>query len=133
MVTEHDSELARGVLNQLEGPAGSLVVERDGHRAAPLPPELGKLFQHVLSVLARGGTVTVGGLPNVLTTSAAAELLGVSRPTLMKMINDGKIPSHRVGSHHRLASDDVFIALRAKRDRERAAFARLLELEDDEL
>jgi excisionase family DNA binding protein len=59
--------------------------------------------------------------------------VAVSRPTLMKMIGDGAIPAHRVGSHHRLRSDDVFAALRARRARERAAFADLLELEDDEV
>jgi excisionase family DNA binding protein len=132
MTSEREAELARDVLSSLEGEAGSLVVERGGHREAALPPEIGKLLQHVLAVMARGGTVTVTTMPKELTTTAAAEVLGVSRPTLMKMIGDGAIASHRVGSHHRLHSEDVFAALRARRARERAAFAALLELEDDE-
>lgn len=133
MTTERENELARGVLSNLKGDAGVLVVERDGRRKAPLPPEIGKLLQHVLAVMARGGTVTVSAVPKELTTTAAAELLGISRPTLMKMIGDGVISSHRVGTHHRLHSEDVFAALRARRARERAAFAELLELEDDEV
>lgn len=82
--------------------------------------------------MARGGTVTIGSVPEVLTTSAAAGILGISRPTLMKMINTGLIPSHKVGTHHRLRAEDVFAALRARRSRERAAFAELMELEGDE-
>ncbi len=133
MTTERETKLARSVLGSLEGEAGSLVVERAGQRKVALPPEIGKLLQHVLAVIARGGTVTVSSMPKVLTTTAAAEVLGISRPTLMKMIADGTIAAHRVGSHHRLSSGDVFVALRARRARERAAFAELLELEDDEV
>lgn len=133
MTTEREKELARGVLSNLEGEAGSLVVERAGQPMAALPPEIGKLLQHVLAVMARGGTVTVTTMPKELTTTAASEVLGISRPTLMKMIGDGAIAAHRVGSHHRLHSEDVFAALRARRARERAAFAELIELEDDEV
>lgn len=133
MTTEREKELACGVLSNLEGEAGSLVVERAGQRKAALPPEIGKVLQRVLAVMARGGTVTVTTVPIELTTTVAAEVLGISRPTLMKMIADGKIPAHRVGAHHRLSSEDVFAALHARRARERAAFAELLELEGGEV
>lgn len=132
MVSAHEARLARDILAQLEGPAGVLVVERDGGGALAVPPEIGKLLQHVLDVMARGGTVTIGAVPEVLTTSTAASILGISRPTLVKMINEGAIPSHMVGTHHRLRAEDVFAALRARRARERAAFEELLELEGDE-
>ncbi len=129
MATPREMSLARDVLKHLEGPQGSLVVKRADSSVVEVPPEIGRLLQHVLSVMARGGTVTVGSVPEVVTTSAAAEILGISRPTLMKMIRGGEIPSHKVGTHHRLKSEDVFEALRMRRARERAAFERLLELE----
>lgn len=132
MATARDARLARDVLEQLEGSEGALAVERDGRPVLEVPPEIGKLLQQVLDVVARGGTVTIGSVPQVLTTSTAAGILGISRPTLMKMLNEGTIPSHMVGTHHRLKADDVFAALRARRARERAAFAELMELEGDE-
>ncbi|MFT4293852.1 MAG: excisionase family DNA-binding protein [Micropruina sp.] len=132
MATARDARLARDVLEQLEGSEGALAVERDGRLVLEVPPEIGKLLQQVLDVVARGGTVTIGSVPPVLTTSTAAGILGISRPTLMKMINEGTIGSHMVGTHHRLKADDVFAALRARRARERAAFAELMELEGDE-
>lgn len=107
-------------------------MERDGRRTVVVPPEIGRLLQHVLDVMARGGTVTIGTVPEVLTTSTAAGILGISRPTLMKMIKEGSIPSHMVGTHHRLTAEDVRAALRARRARERAAFEELMELEGDE-
>nr|NLI50245.1 excisionase family DNA-binding protein [Propionibacterium sp.] len=132
MATPHEASLARDVLARLESPRGALAVEQDGGRLVPVPPAIGKVLQQVLEVMSRGGTVTIGSVPEVLTTSTAAGILGISRPTLMKMINEGKIPSHKVGTHHRLKADDVYAALRARRARERAAFLELLELEGAE-
>lgn len=132
MTSEHESDLARSVLKDLEGDSGVLVIEQDGRRGAALPPEIGRVLQHVVAVMARGGSVTVGSIPHELTTTAAAEILGVSRPTLVKMITEGRLPAHKVGSHRRLFAEDVFAELRARRTRERAAFAALLELEGEE-
>ncbi len=61
----------------------------------------------------------------------AAEILGISRPTLMKMVKEGTIPASRVGTHTRLQTDDVLSKLRERRERERAAFEALRALEDD--
>lgn len=71
--------------------------------------------------------------PREVTTSTAAAMLGVSRPTLMKMVKDGLLPSRKVGTHTRLLSSDVLAAKKARRARERAAFAALLEVEGDEV
>lgn len=115
LTTERESELARDVLSQLEGPSGKLTVERDGTRQGALPPEIGRVLQHVLDVMARGATVTIGTVPAELTTSAAAGVLGISRPTLMKMIREGTIPPTGSAAT-RLKSEDVH-GLRAPRAR----------------
>ena len=76
--------------------------------------------------------MTVSAIPQEVTTSTAAAMLGISRPTLMKLVTDGAIPAHKVGTHTRLLSGDVLEVKRARRERERAAFAELLELEGDD-
>lgn len=131
LTTEAQAHQAREVLGTLSGPSGSLSVESNGHRTAALPPEIGRVLQQVLETMSRGGTITVSAIPDELTTTTAAQILDISRPTLMKMIRSGQIPSHQVGSHHRLRSDDVFAALRERRARERAALAALMEASDD--
>lgn len=132
ITTPHQAEQARAVLRHLHGPEGVLSVERNGQRTVTLPPEVGRILQQVLDVMARGGTVTVGAVPEEITTSTAARILGVSRPTVMKMIHEGVLPAHMVGTHHRLKADDVYAARRARRARERAAFEALLEEDDRE-
>lgn len=85
-----------------------------------------------MQIQVKAFAVTVTALPEELTTSTAAKILGISRPTLMKMIREGRIPAHEVGTHHRLRTEDVFTELHERRERQRAAFAELLELEGDE-
>jgi len=132
LTTEREAQQARGVVGALQGPEGFLLVGREGAPARQLPDDLGVLLQHVLEAVASGSSVTVSAIPPELTTSSAASILGVSRPTLMKMIRDEAIPAHMVGTHTRLKASDVLAARRARRARERAAFEELLKLEDDE-
>lgn len=131
LATEAEVELARDVLERLGGPGGELFVTEPKQSPQPLPVEIGRLLQHVLESMANGSDVTIMTIPQELTTSAAAALLGVSRPTLIKMARDGRIASHKVGSHLRFVSLDVLAERSARREREREAFRHLRELSDD--
>lgn len=131
LTSERDASLAKGVLETLGHPDGFLSVADTERDSAPLPRDLGVLLQNVLESVARGGTVTITSIPDDLTTSAAASLLGISRPTLMKMIGEGALPSHKAGTHTRVKSEDVMALQRARRARERAAFERLRDVEDE--
>lgn len=85
----------------------------------------------LIAVLADGGSVTVGGMPEVITTTTAAEALGVSRPTLMKFVRNGDLPSSQVGRHTRLKRDDVLAFRRERLQKQRDALDELLKLEDE--
>ncbi len=131
LATEAESQLARGVLETLVGPTGELFVSGSAQEPRPLPVEIGRLLQRVLEAMASGADVTVMSIPSEVTTSAAAALLGVSRPTLIKMAREGRIASHKVGTHLRFRSEDVLSERKARRARERQAFRELRELEED--
>ncbi len=120
---------AHDLLDALEGHSGRLVV--DSKEQTPLPTDLAAIISRVLEVMASGGTITIGSLPEELSTTVAADQLGVSRPTLMKMIRAGQLSAHKVGSHHRLKAADVLAAKRARLERQRQAFGELRQLEDE--
>ncbi|WP_306436952.1 helix-turn-helix domain-containing protein [Rhodococcus sp. 06-235-1A] len=98
--------------------------------AATLPPELADVIAAALSIIARGGTVTIGSLPSELSTTTAADILDISRPTLMKLIKTGALPSYKVGSHTRLKASDVTAYRENLRNQQRAAFNDLRDYED---
>lgn len=96
-----------------------------------MPQELAAIIGRVLEVMASGGTVMVGSLPEELTTTVAAEQLGISRPTLMKLIRHDEIPAHKVGIHHRVKSADVLAFKRGRIQRQRQALEKLRVLEEE--
>lgn len=106
---------------------GALFKLDDGSEVQ-VPEQLSELMIFVLQGVTQGD-LRIQSIPDELTTRTAAEMLGVSRPTLMKMVKDGLVPSHRVGSHHRFLFADI-AKLRDARETQRAeALSQLLELE----
>ena len=89
------------------------------------------LLHRIITIIGEGGTVTVGSMPEIVTTTVAAELLGVSRTTLMKHVRNGDLPSSRVGSHTKLRRDDVLAFRKERLQEQREALDRLLALEDE--
>jgi excisionase family DNA binding protein len=111
------------------GLAGFAAVMTDG-TIRQLAPELSAIIDKAFRALAMNGSVTVGTLPDELTSNTAAEVLGVSRPTLLKLAKDGEVESFKVRTHTRFKREAV-LAFKAKREESRrAAFAGLRELED---
>lgn len=108
----------------------SLTITLDDGSTVSLPPRLSAFLASTIERISEGGAVTMTTLPEVLTTTTAADVLGVSRPTLMKIIANGELPATKVGTHTRITSADV-LALRRRRHSARAAnFALLREAED---
>ncbi|WP_278315027.1 helix-turn-helix domain-containing protein [Lolliginicoccus levis] len=112
-------------------PAALEITARFSDGASiPLPPELAHIVGQVVAAMSRGGTITIGTIPEELTTTTAATMLGISRPTLMKLIERGELPAHKVGSHTRLSSKDVLARQEQQRQAQLRAFEELRDLED---
>lgn len=108
-----------------------LQFSLDDGTTLPLPDDLIGIVVHTLETVRSGGTITIGSIPEELTTTAAAGLLGISRTTLMKRIRQGEIPSHKVGTHTRLKSADVLAIRDEQRRRRREAADKILDLGDE--
>lgn len=131
-ITEEAVDEARtAVAGLLEG-QGALAVRRPDGTHADLPSNIERVLMDALASLAEHGTVSIGHMPEELTSTTASDILGVSRPTLMKWVKADEIASYKVGTHARFRREDVF-ALRDKRAQERRrAFEELLALEEDD-
>lgn len=84
----------------------SLRLEIGGEEQA-VPDRLTELLLEVVAETAEGRSVTVGNSDDELTTGEAAELLNVSRPYLVELLEKEKIPFHKVGTHRRVRRKDV--------------------------
>lgn len=97
-----------------------------------LPAELFRLLRQVVEALQRGLAVTVAPQMMTITTQEAADLLGVSRPTVIKLLGDGKIPYERVGSHRKILLRDLLEYLERRRAEQYAALEATAISVDDE-
>ncbi len=101
----------------------TLVI--DG-KDVPIGESLSQLLAHVVEGAANDGVFTVRSMPKEVSTTVAARELGISRPTLMKMIRADRIPSHSVGTHTRLMYSDVIAAVQRMHHERTLGFQRVL-------
>jgi excisionase family DNA binding protein len=90
-----------------------------------LPLSAARLLVRILEEMARGNAVTLIPVHAELTTQEAAEMLNISRPSLIQLLEEGKIDYRRVGTHRRVRFEGL---MRFKRGAEAARRAALAEL-----
>lgn len=107
--TAEESGLARTASHTLSANRGRSVatVSFGGDASSPLPDSAFRLLLEILNQMARGNVVTVSAIEAELTTQQAAELLGVSRPHLVKLLEGGHLPFRKVGAHRRVKFSDI--------------------------
>lgn len=96
-----------------------------------LPPELNLLINKVVRAVVQEVPISITTMPKELTTTNAAAILGISRPTLMKYIREGRIQARKVGSHHRLKSREVIELADALKEEQRRAVFDLMDIDED--
>ncbi|WP_287416375.1 helix-turn-helix domain-containing protein [Oceanithermus sp.] len=99
MPSADDVAAARAALETLR--AGNEVSFEE------MPHTLKQVLLDMLAQIARNEPVAIMPLEAQLTTKEAADLLGVSRPHLVKLLERGEIPFTRVGKHRRVLLKDV--------------------------
>ncbi len=83
-------------------------------------PPLSDLLMDLLGHIGKGDAVTLVPVPQMLTTQQAADILNVSRPYFVALLEKGEIENELVGRHHRVKAEDLF-DYKNTRDSERAS------------
>jgi len=95
---------------------GGPIAVRTATGEIDLPPAARAAVRQLLADLAAGTPVHLISDDGELTTQEAADLLGISRTYVVRLIDTGKLSAHLVGTHRRLRAGDV-LAYKAHRDR----------------
>ena len=108
----------------------SLLIGKGGEPAMELPDAVYDLLLKILKVMEEGKAISIVPVMQDLTTQQAAELLGVSRPFFVKLLETGNLPYHLTGTHRRVYLKDL-LAYKQHRDQDRhAALERMAEEAD---
>lgn len=86
-----------------------------------LPSSMREGLAVVLDALSRGQVVHVEPISNMLSTTQAAALLNISRMSMVKLLDEGKLPCVRLNVHRQVRLEDV-LAYRQERSRSRARY-----------
>jgi excisionase family DNA binding protein len=109
-------------------PAFQLMKKGKNVETILIPPDALRLLNAILLQMAKGNAVTLIPVHAELTTQEAADLLNVSRPFLVNLLEEGKIPFRKVGSRRRVFAKDV---LRFKEETDKKRLEILEELANE--
>lgn len=90
-----------------------------------IPMKALKLLSEILEAMSKGQPISIVPIAAEITTQKAAEILGCSRPYLVKLLEEGKIPFTKIGRHRRIKMEDV---LTYKENKKQEQKQRLIEM-----
>ena len=110
---------------------GSAKLVAKSGESVEIPATVRSLLAEIARNMEAGKAVSVVAENHELTTQRAANILGVSRPFLVRLLEETKVPFHMVGSHRRVYLVDL-LTYKSKRDRARHEAIKRLALDDVE-
>ncbi len=123
--TKDTARAAQEALRVLLTQSNAPVTVHVGGREAVVPDDAVELLRAALGQIAEGHSVRVIVDDRELTTQEAADLLNLSRPHFIRLLEAGRLPFHSVGTHRRVLLDDV-LAYKAERTAKREAAFQVL-------
>lgn len=109
-------------------PAKLLLPNGEEYR---LPPSAANVLRDVAKAMMAGRAITIAPSDTMLTTSQAADMLNISRPTLIRLLEDGAIPFQMAGTHRRILLRDVTEYRIKQRARTNEALEELVRISQD--
>lgn len=111
--TKEEQELASksyktlsATLDELRSQVAEIEIQEMDEKIR-IPLSALKLLAKILKATSQGKPISIVPLATEMTTQSAAELLGCSRPHLIKLLESGEIPHTKVGRHRRIRFEDV--------------------------
>ena len=131
MATVHEHDLVQAAPDEQQAifRIERIINTQDRHQRVPkllgpdrdeieLPESVFHLLRQLVHYLSQGRAVAVVSREQELTTQQAADILNVSRPYVIKLLEAGAIPYTRTGAHRRIRFDDLMV-YKQQRDAER--------------
>ncbi len=132
-VTSKDIELAEKGRKLLRSrPAARVQLNIGQSTTVDMPKPVREVLEKTLLFIAEGQGVVVLPEPTEITTQQAADLLHVSRPFIVKLLENEEIPFRKVGKHRRIQVEDV-LCYKEKIDKKRLKVLEKLAAEAQEL
>ena len=120
-------DFARSLRRSADQTESAKLVAPDGSEKK-IPVEIFDVLEQVANALAEGNGVTIAPYRMQLTTQEAADFLGISRPTLVKLLEAGEVPFETLGRHRRVTLRDIVEFQERRRTERRAGLKEMTQI-----
>ncbi|WP_436418397.1 helix-turn-helix domain-containing protein [Petrimonas sulfuriphila] len=107
-----------------------IEIEETGERII-LPVKALNLLGEILKAMSQGKPISIVPLATEVTTQKAAEILGCSRPYLVKLLEEGKIEYTKVGKHRRIKYEDVIDYKKKMKEEQKKRLIEMMHVDED--
>lgn len=117
-------------LEQLHIKNPEIEIEETEERIK-VPLKALKLLAEILRVTGEGKPISIIPIATEMTTQAAADLLGCSRPHLIKLLEKGDIEYTKVGKHRRVKFEDVMNYKKLQKEKQRELLRQMMQVDEE--
>lgn len=117
-------------IDQLKTDQAEIEIEETGEKIK-LPLKALNFLGEILKAMSQGKPVSIVPLATEVTTQSAAEILGCSRPYLIKLLEKGKIEYTKVGKHRRIKYEDVIEYKKKMKKEQKAHLIEIMHVDED--
>lgn len=118
------------VIKQLNSEQTEIEIEEKREKIK-IPLSALKLLRDILHAMGQGKLISIVPIATEVTTQAAAEILGCSRPHLVKLLEEGKIKFTKVGKHRRIKFDDIMMYKKQMKERQKQNIIDIMNLDEE--
>ncbi|WP_158858879.1 helix-turn-helix domain-containing protein [Lunatibacter salilacus] len=117
-------------LDQIHSEYPEIEIQETNERIK-IPLKALQLLARILKETSNGKPVSIVPIATEITTQAAAELLGCSRPHLVKLLENGEISFSKVGKHRRIKYQDIINYKRKMKDEQRKLLIEIMKSDEE--
>ena len=105
-IAEKSHETLSQILAHVHSPMTEIEIEETKEKLQ-IPTRALELLNEILKAMSQGTPISIVPIATEVTTQKAAEILGCSRPHLVKLLENGELDFFKVGKHRRIKFEDV--------------------------
>lgn len=117
-------------LEQLHSDNPEIEIEETEERIR-IPKTALELLVKILKEISKGNPVSIVPIATEMTTQAAAELLGCSRPHIVKLLEEGQINYTKIGKHRRVKYEDIVDYRKMLKAKQKSAISEIMQLDEE--
>lgn len=117
-------------IDQLKTDQVEIEIEETNEKIK-LPVKALNFLSEILKAMSQGKPISIVPLATEVTTQSAAEILGCSRPHLVKLLEEGKIEYTKVGKHRRIKYEDVINYKRKMKEEQKKHLIEMMHADED--